>query len=80
MSLTGLPGLTHMHSDQTPIPMDRLAAPARRALTSAGYATLEQLAEIPEDEIAALHGMGRNALEKLRLTLEEHHLTFANDN
>ena len=66
-----------MSSESTPIPLDRLAAPARRALASAGYTTLEQLAEVRERDIASLHGMGRNALEKLRRALAEHVLSFA---
>jgi hypothetical protein len=66
-----------MSSQPTPIPLDRLAAPARRALEAAGYTTLEQLAEAREREIADLHGMGANALEKLRRILAEHGLSFA---
>jgi DNA-directed RNA polymerase alpha subunit len=66
-----------MSSEPTPIPLDRLAAPARRALEAAGYTTLEQLAEVREREIADLHGMGANALEKLRRILAEHGLSFA---
>ncbi len=66
-----------MSSEPTPIPLDRLAAPARRALAGAGYTTLEQLAEVHERDIASLHGMGRNALEKLRRALAEHGLSFA---
>ena len=66
-----------MSSEQTPIPLDGLAAPARRALAGAGYTTLEQLAEVREREIAGLHGMGRNGLEKLRQALGEHGLSFA---
>jgi DNA-directed RNA polymerase alpha subunit len=66
-----------MSSEPTPIPLDRLAAPARRALEAAGYRTLEQLAEVREREIADLHGMGANALEKLRKILAERGLSFA---
>ena len=66
-----------MSSKPTPIPLDGLAAPARRALATAGYATLEKLAEARERDIASLHGMGRNALEKLRQALAEHGLSFA---
>ena len=66
-----------MSSEPTPIPLDGLAAPARRALAAAGYTTLEQLAEVRERDIASLHGMGRNALEKLRRALAEHGLSFA---
>jgi hypothetical protein len=66
-----------MSSEPTPIPLDALGAPARRALATAGYTTLEQLAEVRESDIAGLHGIGRNALEKLRRALAEHELSFA---
>ena len=66
-----------MSSEPTQIPHDVLAAPARRALATAGYTTLEQLAEVHERDIAGLHGMGPNALEKLRRALAEHGLSFA---
>jgi hypothetical protein len=66
-----------MSSEPTPIPLDRLAAPARRALGGGGYTTLEQLAEVREREIADLHGMGPNALEELRRILAERGLSFA---
>ena len=39
-----------------------LAAPARRALASAGYTRLDQLANASEAEVRALHGMGPNAM------------------
>ena len=39
-----------MDTEPTPIPFDQLAAPARRALDGAGYATLQQLAEASESE------------------------------
>jgi len=66
-----------MSSEPTPIPLDGLPAPARRALATAGYTTLEQLAEVRERDVAGLHGMGPNALEKLRRALAEHGLSFA---
>jgi hypothetical protein len=66
-----------MKTEPAPIPLEGLAAPARRALAGAGYTTLEQLAEVREHEIAGLHGMGPNAVEKLRRTLAEHGLSFA---
>jgi len=43
-----------MSSEPTQIPHDALAAPARRALATAGYTTLEQLAEVRERDIAGL--------------------------
>ena len=63
-------------SNNAPIPFERLAAPAQRALTGAGYTTLAQLAEVSEDEIAKLHGIGPNALTALRRALAEHQMSF----
>jgi hypothetical protein len=42
-----------------------LAAPARRALESAGLESLEDVARFPRDELSALHGMGPKALRLL---------------
>lgn len=58
---------------------EKLAKPARRALEGAGYLRLEQLAGVPEEEIMKLHGMGPNALEKLRKALAEKGLGFADE-
>ena len=62
----------------TPNPNDlpKLASPARRALQSAGITSLNQLAEITEDELLQLHGMGPNALGKLREALKANGLSF----
>lgn len=46
-----------------------LAAPARRALASAGYTRIDQLASVSEDELSQLHGMGPTALKALREAL-----------
>jgi hypothetical protein len=54
-----------------------LAAPARRALAEAGIERLEQLTEISEAEIKALHGMGPNAIAQLRGALDAKGLAFA---
>ena len=43
-----------------------LGQPARRALVAAGYARLDQLAEVTDAELLALHGMGPKALARLR--------------
>ena len=47
-------------------PLPKIGAPATRALTAAGYATLESLAGVPEKELAKLHGMGPKALRILK--------------
>ena len=53
-----------------------LAAPAARALANAGITTLEQLADVSERELRQLHGMGPNAIGKLRAALEARGLSF----
>ena len=54
-----------------------LAQPAQRALAGAGIQTLEQLTQYPESEIKKLHGIGPNALEKLRQALIDCGLSFS---
>ena len=53
-----------------------IAAPARRALKSLGITNLEELARYTEKEISELHGMGPNALVKLKSALEGKKLRF----
>lgn len=79
MSPAALPGPSVVQSERTPIPLDRLAAPAQRALSGEGYATLEQLARVGESELADLHGLGPSALKTLRQVLSEHQLSFARE-
>jgi hypothetical protein len=57
----------------------KLAAPAKRALAAAGYTRLEQFTQVTEAEIKRLHGMGPNALGKLRAALAERGLSFTDD-
>ncbi len=56
-----------------------LAQPAQRALASAGIQRLEQLTRFSESEIKQLHGIGPNALKKLRQALATQGLSFAGD-
>jgi hypothetical protein len=63
-----------MGTEETDLP--KLAAPARRALISAGYTRLEHLTRVKESETRKLHGMGPNAMEVLRKALEERGLSF----
>jgi DNA-directed RNA polymerase alpha subunit len=56
--------------------MSVLAAPARRALERAGLTTVAKLARKSEAEVAELHGMGPNALAKLRIVLKKEKLAF----
>ena len=55
----------------------KLGAPAERALAGAGIKTLKQLTKFSEAEIKQLHGVGPNALGKLRQALAENGLAFA---
>jgi phage-related tail protein len=55
----------------------KLGAPAERALASAGYVRLEQLTKVTEAELSRLHGMGPNALGRLREALKAKGLSFA---
>lgn len=54
----------------------KLPAPARRALSGAGYTRLYQLAEVSESDLRKLHGMGPTAIEALRAALEQRGLSF----
>ena len=53
-----------------------LAAPARRALEGAGLTTLAKLSRKSEAQVRELHGMGPNAVGKLRSTLRKAGLQF----
>lgn len=53
-----------------------ISAPARRALQGAGIKTREELSHYTEAEVLALHGMGPNAMVKLRKALEEMKMSF----
>ena len=55
----------------------KLGAPAERALAGAGIKNLKQLTKFSEAEIKKLHGVGPNALGKLRRALAEKGLSFA---
>lgn len=51
-----------------------LSKPAMRALTGAGYTRLNQFTQLTEAEILRLHGVGPDAIKKLRAAEEK---TFA---
>ena len=53
-----------------------IGAPARAALHLAGYTTLEQLPDVTEKELLALHGVGPKAIRLLREALAEEGLAF----
>lgn len=54
-----------------------LAAPARRALTSVGVSRIEELSVHTERSIANLHGMGPNAMAKLKEYMETAGVSYA---
>jgi len=54
-----------------------VGAPATRALHAAGYADLEQLANVPAAELKKLHGMGPKALSVLQEALEARGLSLS---
>ena len=54
-----------------------LSAPAKRALTGAGYTQIEQLADATEADILKLHGIGPSAMPLLREALAAKGLRFA---
>lgn len=56
--------------------LPKLAAPAQRALAGAKIANLSQLAAKSEAEVAALHGMGPNALATLKTAMKAAGLAF----
>jgi len=56
-----------------------LSAPARRALTGAGYARIEQLTRVSEAELKKLHGLGLHGINLLRNALNEKGLSFAEE-
>ena len=55
----------------------KLGAPAERALAGAGIKNLKQLTKFTESEIKQLHGVGPNAVGKLRQALADEGLSFA---
>jgi len=55
---------------------DILSAPAQRALHNAGIKSLKQLSTKTEKEIFSLHGMGPNAMKKLKEKLKENNFSF----
>jgi hypothetical protein len=65
-----------MTQQESDLPID-LARPAQRALHEAGYVRLEQLTKVSETELKQLHGIGPNAIKKLRQALGAKGLAFA---
>lgn len=55
----------------------KISQPALRALHNAGIMQLSDLSKVTETDVKKLHGMGPNALGKLRAVMQEEGLTFA---
>ena len=55
----------------------KMGAPAERALAGAGIRKLKDVTKFSEREIGKLHGVGPNAIGKLRQALAEKGLSFA---
>lgn len=64
------PRIREPRAEGTPVPRS-IGAPATRALRAAGIDTLEQVAERAEAELAAMHGVGPIAMDRLRDALAE---------
>lgn len=59
--------------DQIP----KVGAPAARALATAGYTSLRDLAGVSRDHLANLHGVCPKAVGIIQAALEEHDLTLS---
>ncbi len=60
--------MTAAHDALDDLP-EGLGSPARRALTRAGYTTLDQLTTATESDLYRLHGMGAKAIGQIRVAL-----------
>lgn len=58
--------------------LPKLAAPALRALKSAGIEKLNDMCQFSEKEIIALHGIGKNAFDTLQRAMAESGIKFRN--
>jgi mannose-6-phosphate isomerase-like protein (cupin superfamily) len=61
-------------TDDTQFP--KLPAPARRALSGAGFTRLDQLTQVSESSLSKLHGIGPTAIKALRAALDRRGLAF----
>jgi mannose-6-phosphate isomerase-like protein (cupin superfamily) len=61
-------------TDDTQFP--KLPAPARRALSGAGFTRLDQLTQVSESNLSKLHGIGPTAIKALRAALDRRGLAF----
>jgi hypothetical protein len=71
--------MTDYNNTQNESDLPKLAGPARRALAGAGITNLAQLAGMSEADLLQLHGIGPNAIQALRLALQEKGPSFLPD-
>jgi hypothetical protein len=64
----------HDHVPKNDLP--KLSAPAQRALAAASVQQLKDLTKFSEAEVRKWHGVGPNALGKLRQAMDEKGLSF----
>ncbi|HSK65601.1 MAG TPA: hypothetical protein VK888_01625 [Anaerolineales bacterium] len=63
-----------LNSQVSDIP--KIGAPAQRALAAAGVKQLKDLTKFSEQEVSLWHGIGPNALGKLRQAMAEKGFSF----
>ncbi|MFC5872158.1 hypothetical protein SAMN05443633_11062 [Chryseobacterium arachidis] len=56
-----------------------IATPARRALEKEKIDSLEKLSDYSEKEIMQLHGFGKNTMQKLKVYMNQNHVSFKNN-
>ena len=56
--------------------LNKLGAPAKRALANAGIGPLSDFSKFTENEIASLHGIGPNALAKIKAVMAANGISF----
>jgi hypothetical protein len=56
----------------------KLAAPVQRALKNAGISKLSDLKRFTEKELTSLHGIGPNAIKKIKLSMKLANIQFKN--
>jgi len=68
--------VSDMNDQPSDLPVG-LSSPARRALTRAGYISLDQLTRVRVSQLGRLHGMGAKAIGQLRVALAARGQGFA---
>jgi hypothetical protein len=75
--MTRMPRYLELEESDLP---ETLGEPAEHALCGAGISCLKDLATFSERQVRQLHGIGPNALGKLRTALTQRGLSFATTN